>query len=113
MDEQSIGWTPEGDDEDEARLDDFLADLPPEARGEITAVPCAFDPEDGASVRRMGAVNNAGTRVAIATVMGDEETAVAVTPADARAFAAAILNAADEADGTVPLRFVPPGPDGR
>jgi hypothetical protein len=41
-----------------------------------------------------------------------EATFLTLTPAAARAWAAGILNAADEADGTTPLAFVPPSPDG-
>lgn len=36
---------------------------------------------------------------------------VLLRPATARAFAAGILNAADAADGTTPLLYLPPSPD--
>ena len=41
----------------------------------------------------------------------DFGSAVNLTPADARRFAAAILDAADAADGTTPLVFLPRQPD--
>lgn len=39
-----------------------------------------------------------------------EATFVVLTPADARRFAAGILNAADEADGLTPILFMPSCP---
>lgn len=75
--------------------------------GEDFEVSCNLKEEDHAHVIRFGLPGQPTSRVLIATHQAGSLAQVLVHPAQARAYAAAILNAADEADGTKPLLFSP------
>lgn len=75
--------------------------------GPLTFARCAENPADTVGVR--SASLRIGNIVAIAVTQNDEQNIVVLSPKDARAFAAGVLNSADEADGTSPLVFLPEG----
>ncbi len=81
--------------------------------GPATHAHCDQVPSDVIVTRRIAEANSAEARVAIAIQEdGRGSLSVVLTPGVARAFAAALLNAADSCDGTVPLSFHPATPDG-
>lgn len=92
-------------DEDDAEYDE-VDELT--AVGPTRSVRCAETPTDGVSVRPAVAPN-LGPIVALGAVQGGDTAMIALRPSDARRFAAGVLDAADEADGTEPLLFMPPG----
>ncbi len=96
--------------------DETMNDL--EAKGLVGKgyfVRCEADPDDVLTIRRLNAAKTADAKIGVAIAAGgndDSSLCVVFAPALARAVAAALLNAADEADGTTPLSFVPNmGPD--
>jgi hypothetical protein len=80
-----------------------------------TVAACEVDSTDVAIVQR--ALPTPGTPhvgpviFAVGSTTDDEVRSAFLTPANARRIAAALLNAADEADGTTPLVFMPRLPD--
>ncbi|MFD6638311.1 hypothetical protein ACFWDN_21120 [Micromonospora chalcea] len=94
---------PGGADADPA--EDGAEEYPePGPLGPLTEVHCSDTPSDLATVQGgRSAVHGAVVRLAVGTAQGGGM--VLLTPADARRFAAGLLNAADEADGTAGLAF--------
>ncbi len=98
--------------------DDAMGEL--EARGEASVAAhahCEVAPDDVIVVRRISRAGSEAARVAVAIQESREDgtkgaLSVVLTPAVARAFAAWLLNFADDADGTAPLVFHPQTPDG-
>jgi hypothetical protein len=78
---------------------------PAQGPGPATRFACQVRPSDVAEVQRtrLGAVQ-LGVRE------GSAQARIALSPAAARAMAAALLNAADEIEGVVPLVFYPRTP---
>lgn len=96
-----MSWQAEG--EIEAAAEDAPEDYI--AGGPVRQVQCALDACDVAQV-----VATANGYIGLRVVpSGNEEASIGVvlTPVLARQFAAGILNACDEADGTTPLTFTP------
>ena len=64
--------------------------------------PCILSPNDGVSVQRIGPGDTSSTyiriKVTMRTPQGDQVAFACLYPPEARAFAAEILNEADEAD---------------
>lgn len=79
-----------------------------------THIHCLMNPAESAEVTALiSAHPRVASQVALIFSESHEEVgSVIMTPAYARAFAAGVLNAADEADGTTPILFMPPGPEG-
>lgn len=71
--------------------------------GPSQTVECSVTTGDSAKVDAFR--GPLGVRVRVSVAEGGNENMVILTPADARRYAAAILNAADEADGTTGLPF--------
>lgn len=71
----------------------------------MTRTHCVVDPADYAEA--VAGVRDDDVRaVAVKIAVGGRVGSVVFTPPLARCFAAGLLNAADAADGTVPLNFV-------
>lgn len=91
--------------------DETMGDLEADGRvGPAVVVRCEAAPDDLFAIRRLNPAKSPEARVAVAIAEnGDSDSSLCVvfTPAVARAVAAAILNAADDADGTTPLAFLP------
>lgn len=79
--------------------------------GRPSVFECDSASNDVLVTSRIGSSAPHAVGITIATKSGDRARAVVLTPANARRAAAALLNAADEADGTVPLVFLPRQPD--
>ncbi|MEV0267704.1 hypothetical protein AB0H43_02925 [Hamadaea sp. NPDC050747] len=79
--------------------------------GPARKVMCAANPGDYAYVRSGRTVGGSGF-VGLVNLADGETTQVVLSPADARRYAAGILDAADEADGTSPLLWLGKGDDG-
>jgi hypothetical protein len=74
--------------------------------GHLAAIECSQTEGDFATVRRLGREGEPQPPyVSIGVVEDGLPNVVVLTPTDARKYAAAILNAADEADGTPPLEW--------
>lgn len=72
----------------------------------IAWLRCAVDPKDAIAVRPGRNAGVAG--VGFYIVSGEEHAlSVVLPPGLARSFGAAVLNAADEADGTEPMLYLP------
>ena len=81
--------------------------------GRASHAKCAVSPDDVIVVRRIGGAEHETARVAIGIREAPRASlSVVLDPSVARAFAAAILNAADEGDGATPLSFHPATADG-
>lgn len=74
------------------------------ATGPVYLVQCQMNPRDVFAVRGVRAGDRGAVVFAAKSEDGQEVEAV-VFPAHARQFAAGVLNAADEVDGTTPLVF--------
>lgn len=85
----------------------------PSGRGEDFSVPCSVDSDDTLTAFRAGEKETPLARVQVETTFGEEEATLFITAKDARRFAAHLLNAADEIDGTTPLVFFPRLPEER
>ncbi|OZV74783.1 hypothetical protein CA850_29850 [Micromonospora echinospora] len=83
--------------------DEIDTDAEPGPLGALSSVPCTVVPSDSAWVDAYQTVR--GKRVRLGLVDGSTRPNIVVTPSDARRYAAGILNAADEADGTSRLLF--------
>lgn len=81
------------------------------AYGEDFSVACNADPEDHLHTRRLGLPGDAHSRVGVAIHASSALSMVYIHPTEARMLAAALLNLADELDGTTPLVFFPPSPE--
>lgn len=70
---------------------------------------CSMDPADYLLVQRLGDRRDGGVFPAVGVYMrnGSSLGTTILAAADARRMAAALLDAADEADGTTPLVFLP------
>jgi hypothetical protein len=77
-------------------------------REEWTAARCGMNPFDLAVVK---ADERGAVAIGAYEAADDKTNVVILCPSHARAFAAAILNAADRSDGTTPLLFLPDGPE--
>lgn len=86
------------------------ADIMPS--GPLFALACEVEPADRLTVYSGRTESDAGNRswVSFLAKANDGSTVqVAVSPSRARAFGAAVLNAADQADGTTALNFIDNG----
>lgn len=90
--------------EPEVTEEDVRSEL--SAMGPVSSVPCALQADDGIACQ--GVESQTGSKLVMVRVREDEEiSSVFLTPAGARAFAAGLLNSADNVDGVAPLLFVP------
>ncbi|MFG3715784.1 hypothetical protein [Micromonospora sp. NPDC047730] len=78
-------------------------DSEPGPLGPVRHAVCAVSPPDAAYTEAYRTVRGPMVRLGVAD--GPSRFNVVLTPSDARRFAAGILNAADEADGTDALHF--------
>ncbi|MEV1157720.1 hypothetical protein AB0J27_20205 [Micromonospora chokoriensis] len=94
-----------GLDEDGEEVDEDADEEPTVSGivGAVQSVSCCVTPSDGATADAFR--GPLGTRVRLGIREGGSRSMVILTPADARRFAAGLLNAADEADGTAGLPF--------
>lgn len=72
--------------------------------GPLRRAACIHTPGDEAAIQGIALGNREA--VAFTIKAGEETSQVILSPGHARALAAGILNAADEADGTTPLVFI-------
>ncbi len=94
-----------------------VAELPPAAPDDYTSagparlVECEVSPGDRLFVRaaRPPAGSSGRPLVGIEATANGETAQIVLSPSRARAWAAGVLDAADEADGTTPLNFLSGG----
>ncbi|MEU8655240.1 hypothetical protein [Actinoplanes philippinensis] len=84
---------------------------PVEPAGPVREIACEVDPGD--SLRVVGVkAPDSRSRPCVAfraTAQAGDSVEVIISPTRARTFAAGVLDAADEADGTTPLNFIDNG----